>query len=102
MSRHPSDTVLAEFLEGHDDAAIESHVETCVRCSDALEAIADPPGALPAALDEVLTGDQQMPERVLVRVAKSLSARETAEAFFSLFGVGVETAQVVLSEGDVE
>ena len=100
MRRHPSDTVLAEFLGGADDPQVESHVEGCSRCADVLEALAEPADELSAALGEVLSGDQSLPDRVLVRVAKSLSGRETAEAFFDLFGVGVETAQVVLSEGD--
>lgn len=100
MTRHPSDVSLREFLHGGDDEKVEAHVEGCERCADSLEAISDPSNDLSAALDDFLAGDQALPERVLVRVAKSLAGRETAEAFFELFGVGVETAQVVLSEGD--
>lgn len=100
MRGHPSPEVLSDFLAGLDDPAIEAHVEACLQCSDALEGLADPPGALSDALGGVLAGDHALPDRVLARVSRNLSSRQTAEAFFELFGIGVQTARVVLSEGD--
>lgn len=98
MSVHPDDRQLLAWL---DDATPEltAHVEVCEVCATHLDALA---AAEMAALDidlaEAFPVDEELETRLLARVSSDLDRRAAAETFLSLFGIAVETAQIVFGE----
>jgi anti-sigma factor RsiW len=97
--RHPSQTVLRDWLAGADEPQIERHLDTCPRCAATLEALE--PAAetrISDALAIVLSPPADLAERLEQAVAARLSSRQVMEVVADLFGAGFETTRLLLIE----
>lgn len=98
MSDHPTLHELEVWLGG-GGADLDDHVVLCDACAAQLEALTDE-DRLPAVMAEVFEADAELEPRMYARVSDDLARREAMETFLGLFGLGVETARVVLREGE--
>ena len=100
--RHPSKDRLREWLDAEmpDGEDLDTHVDTCQRCSALVEALAGEeahPG-LSVALNRVLGAPLGLPGRLEERVAAKLSSREVVGLMAELFGAGLETSRLLFVE----
>lgn len=97
MLRHPSRTVLREWLAGVSEPQIDRHVDTCERCAATLEALEPAPEApIGDALAIVLAPPEDLAQRLEEGVAAKLSSRQMMEVVADLFGAGLETTRLLM------
>lgn len=100
---HPSKKALRTWLlEPEGDPALDDHLATCERCSDTLEVLelVSDDIEIADALAIVLSSPSGLTERLEERVIARLSSREVLGVLGDLFGAGLETTVLLLSEGD--
>lgn len=98
MSVHPDDHQLLAWLD-EATPSLTDHVEQCEVCATHLDAlVAAEVTTLDVDLAEAFPVDDGLESRLLARVSSDLDRRAAAETFLSLFGIAVETAQIVLGE----
>lgn len=97
--RHPSKRALQEWLDRSEDSAVDKHVETCQRCATILEEL-DTAGevSLGDALAAVYTAPADLSDRLERRVAARLDSRVMFDVISDLFGAGIETSKLLLTE----
>ncbi len=96
--RHPSRRDLQAWLEG-SRPAIDDHVATCERCAATLEELEAPTGIpLAQALAEVYEAPSDLSERLERRVIDRLDSRVMFDVVTDLFGAGLETSRLLLTE----
>ncbi len=96
--RHPSRADLAAWLEG-ERPDIDDHVATCERCATTLEELAAPSGGpITEALAAVYRAPEDLSERLERRVADRLDSMVMIEVVADLFGAGMETSKLLLTE----
>lgn len=100
MRRHPRDAALLDWLSGAPDERVDEHLDSCGRCADTLERLAEdaPVIDLVPALTEALAADAELEERVLEKASAAIAARQAGAAFFDLFGIGIETVKIVFND----
>lgn len=96
---HPSTNKLALWLDTGGPADIESHVTTCDRCADSIDALAVPSPSMEHALTAVLQPPRDYRERLSGRIVESLRNRADLALFIDLMGVSVATTKMLLGEG---
>ena len=103
LLRHPSRVALSEWLTGEGDAGIDAHIGTCDRCALVLEGL-DESGfehsALGDALAAALAPPTGLTDRLEKKVISKLSNREMLDIIVDLFGAGLDTTKILLSEDD--
>jgi hypothetical protein len=96
--RHPARDELRAWLDGADNG-IDDHVATCDRCATLLEELASPPvPAIAQALAEVYEAPSDLAERLERRVTDRLDSRVIIEVVADLFGAGLDTSKLLLTE----
>lgn len=104
--RHPSRSMLRAWLNSEDaagaDSKLDRHIELCDRCANALEEIESAElvesSSIEMALTEVLAAPADLAERLETGVAARLSSRQIFEIVGDLFGAGLETTRLILTE----
>lgn len=96
--RHPSRRALQAWLDG-DGQGIDAHVATCNQCATTLEELE---AAAPAGLSEMLAAVYSTPadlhERLERQVAQRLDSLVILDVVTDLFGAGMETSRLLLTE----
>ena len=96
--RHPSRGDLSAWLDG-DRPDIDEHVTTCERCATTLEELAAPSaGPITEALAAIYHVPEDLSERLERRVADRLDSMVIMEVVADLFGAGMETSRLLLTE----
>ncbi len=97
--RHPSKRALREWLDSADNSSVDAHLETCQRCATVLEEL-DTDGGLSIgdALAAVYTPPADLSDRLERRVAARLDSRVVLDVVSDLFGAGIETSKLLLTE----
>ncbi len=96
--RHPSAKVLRAWLDGARPD-LDDHLSTCHRCATALEELDAPPSVpLAAALAEIYESPTDLSERLERRVADRLDSQVMFDVVSDLFGAGMETSVLLLTE----
>lgn len=103
--RHPSKALLRDWLTGEIEPdttdTVERHLDTCARCAATLEALEPAPETpLGSALAIVLAPPDDLARRLEEGVTAKLSSRQMMEVVADLFGAGLETTRLLLTEGD--
>lgn len=103
--RHPSSRALRDWLGGSVDPKVDRHVETCNRCAGTIEDIdtiqGDTTGgdaSISEALATVLSPPADLSDRLSRRVAARLDSKVMFEIVSDLFGAGLETSRLLLTE----
>jgi anti-sigma factor RsiW len=101
--RHPSRSVLQDWLTGEIEATstagVERHLDVCARCAATLEALEpQPESRIGDALAIVLAPPADLAQRLEQGVAAKLSSRQMMEVVADLFGAGLETTRLLLIE----
>lgn len=102
---HPSKKALRGWLyDPEGDPALDDHLATCVKCSNTLEVLelVEADAGIADALALVLTSPTGLTERLEERVVARLSSREVLGVLGDLFGAGLETTVLLMSEGDTD
>ena len=96
--RHPSRQDLQAWLDG-SLPSIDDHVSTCNRCATNLEELDSPSGV---SIAEALAAVYEPPSDLSERLARRVSDRLDSQVMFSivadLFGAGMETSKLLLTE----
>ena len=103
---HPSRKPLAGWLDASDAApAITAHLETCERCADRLERLADQAmddHPLDPAIGEALREAYAAPDGINDRVMRSIDARERADRemdlLLGMFAIAKDAAELMLPD----
>lgn len=96
--RHPNRADLQAWLDG-DRPNIDEHLATCDRCATALEELDAPPAApIAQALAQVYEAPTDLSERLERRVADRLDSQVMFGIVSDLFGAGLETSKIILTE----
>ncbi len=110
LFRHPSRRALQEWLnrdptDGEEEpSAIDGHLDTCRRCAGILEDLARPAddeaGAVSVgeALARFYSPPSDLADRLERKVVARLDSRVVIEMVSDLFGAGVETSKLLLTE----
>ncbi len=103
MIKHPSKRALRAWLAGDSDPNIiklDDHIGSCARCAELLENIDEPrtDGAIGANLAMVLAPPTDLTERLEERVAAKLDSRQVVGYLAELFGAGMETSKLLLTD----
>ncbi len=101
--RHPSRRALQEWLDSPDDGSIDGHIDTCQRCAATLEeldASSQPP--IGDALAFVYEPPADLSDRLQRRVAARLDSRVVLDVVSDLFGAGIETSKLLLTEDSID
>ncbi len=102
---HPSKKALRGWLFNPEgDPALDDHLATCVKCSDTLEVLelVEADTGIADALALVLTSPSGLTERLEERVVARLSSKEVLGVLGDLFGAGLETSVLLLTEGETD
>lgn len=100
---HPSRRRLEKwFNDGEVDEGLEKHVETCTRCSDEIERLAEDQVDLASALTAVLEPEPGLEQRMESRLEASMLAREDLKLLFQVLGSGVRTAKILIDPPEPE
>lgn len=100
---HPSKKSLQAWLwDPEGDPELDDHLARCEKCANTLEALetADGHSDIANALALVLSSPSGLSERLEEKVAARLSSREVLEVLGDLFGAGLETTVLLLSEDE--
>jgi hypothetical protein len=100
---HPSKKALRGWLfDPEGDPALDDHLATCVKCSDTLEVLelVEADAGIADALALVLTSPTGLAERLEEKVVARLSSGEVLGVLGDLFGAGLETSVLLLTEGE--
>lgn len=101
FSRHPRKQVLQEWLEGTDHPEIDSHLASCRRCASIIDELAGSEDqAIGDALAAVYLAPEDLSDRLERRVVARLDSRVVLEVVADLFGAGVETSKLLLTEAE--
>jgi hypothetical protein len=95
---HPSREALQAWLDGADNG-IDDHIATCHRCASILEEhdlLPEP--AVAEALAAIYQAPTDLSERLERRVVDRLDSRVIIEVVADLFGAGLETSRLLLTE----
>lgn len=106
--RHPKRSTLQAWLAGEAapgvDAALDAHLASCRRCAGIIEEL-DGSGevrlegdAIGDALAAVLAPPRDLSDRLERRVTARLDSRIMFDVVSDLFGAGVETSRLLLTE----
>lgn len=101
IRRHPSKKVLREWLNGESEDAVDEHVSTCERCSNDLEALAAAETtdlSLREALSTVLAPPTDLAPRIEAGVIARLESRKVLGYIADLFGAGLETTRMFITD----
>lgn len=100
MRRHPSKRALREWLSGERTDDIDAHIDSCERCAAVLEELEpeESSQAISDALAFVLSPPGDLTTRLQLGVAARLDSRQIAGVVADLFGAGLETSRLLLSE----
>jgi len=99
-TRHPHTVALERWLSGHIDHEVDQHVDRCHRCAAILEELdASTDFALRSALTEAFAPPDNLTERLVAGVNAELSARQVIDVVADLFGAGIDTTRLLLTEG---
>ncbi|MEZ5229087.1 MAG: hypothetical protein R2710_21190 [Acidimicrobiales bacterium] len=108
IRRHPSTEQLRRWL--HDDTPVDgpdltAHIDNCHRCAAKLEhlAIGDDleRSDLGSILSSVLAPNAGLSDRVEGKVIDRLGSRQMLSVLGDLFGAGLETSKLLLTEEDL-
>lgn len=95
---HPSRDALQRWLDGTDDT-LDDHVATCDRCATTLEELESASEeAVAQALAVVYQAPGDLSDRLERGVADRLDSRVIFEVVADLFGAGLETSRLLLTE----
>ncbi len=97
---HPSRRSLRDWLLGADDPKVESHVATCEQCAVAIEILEaeESDSAIGDALARVLAPPPDFVDRLHQRVHERVDSRQVLGVVADLFGAGLETSKLLLTE----
>ena len=105
---HPSRKRLAVWLDASDAApAITEHLETCERCAERLEHLADvslDDDDIDGQIGDALREAYAAPDGISDRVLRSIDARERADRemnlLLGLFSIAKDAAELMLPDDD--
>lgn len=101
--RHPSKRSLRAWLAGESSADVERHIGGCDVCAASLESLAETDdAAMDGGLSDLLASAFAVPDdltdRLTVGVASRLDSRQVVGLMTDLFGAGLETSIILLTE----
>jgi len=99
---HPSRKRIRGWLDSGDtDEGLETHLDSCTKCSDELERIASGHEQnLEPALAQLLAPPVDLGMKMEERIAASFQARQDLELVAGMFGLGVQTTRLLLEPPD--
>lgn len=100
MRRHPSKRALLDWLVGERDPELDDHIHGCEKCAGILEGLEpeESSQAISEALAFVLAPPGDLAEKLEVGVAARLNSRQVFGVVADLFGAGLETSRLLLTE----
>ncbi len=105
LRRHPKTEVLQDWLDGGGSADVDAHIATCHHCAETLEGLenegspsADGSTSVSDALAVALRPPEDLTDRLEQRVAARLDSRVMLSVIADLFGAGLETSKLLLTE----
>ncbi|MGH1491286.1 MAG: anti-sigma factor family protein [Acidimicrobiales bacterium] len=101
--RHPSKRALQQWLDNAEESKIDSHLDTCQRCAAVIEGLdVSDDLSLGDALAAVYELPPDLSDRLERRVAARLDSRVVLDVVSDLFGAGLETSKLLLTEDPVD
>ena len=101
--RHPGKRALRDWLNGEHDGGVDNHLAGCQRCAATLEEMAgETDYGIGDALAAVYTPPDDLAERLERRVAERLDSRVILDVITDLFGAGIETSKLLLTEDQTD
>jgi anti-sigma factor RsiW len=94
-ANHPSESVLAVWLETGDPTSVESHLETCDECAARLETLTDL-GSLQEELATVTNPPSGLADRTTAGVKGRLAAQEAVSVVVDMLTLPFRTAGVLI------
>ncbi|MEZ5281271.1 MAG: hypothetical protein R2770_12455 [Acidimicrobiales bacterium] len=100
---HPSRSRLEKWFT-HDelDEDLERHVESCMRCSDEIERIAEDQIDVGSALAAVLEPEPGLERRMETRIEAAMLAKRDLKLLLEVLGSGFRTAKILIDPPDPE
>jgi len=100
IRRHPNRRALRAWLAGEPSDGLDTHLASCRRCAGILEELdaEGDPTAIGDALALVLAPPSDLSARLERRVTARLDSRVMFDVVSDLFGAGVETTRLLLTE----
>jgi hypothetical protein len=96
---HPSDVVLATWLELGEPASVEDHLSVCDQCAERLESLTDIAG-LQDDLATATRPPDDLASRTTVGVKGRLAAQEAVSVVFDMLSLPFLTAAILIGGDD--
>ena len=94
-SPHPSDPVLAVWLETGQPSSVDAHLEACDECASRLEELTDL-GGLHEELAVAMSPPEDLADRTTVGVKGRLAAQEAVSVVVEMLTLPFRTASVLV------
>lgn len=100
MIGHPSKRQLRSWLLGESSERLDEHLTACDRCASVIENMEEPrtDGLIAETLHMILEPPGDLTDRIEVRVAERLDSRQVVGYLAEMFGAGLETSKMLLTE----
>jgi hypothetical protein len=99
--RHPSRKALREWLEGTEpvNAKVDAHIANCSTCAAEIETLdLTEDLSIGDALAAIYQAPADLSDRLERRVVARLDSRVVLDVVTDLFGAGIETSRLLLTE----
>jgi hypothetical protein len=96
---HPSEAVLAVWLETGDPSSVQAHLESCDECAERLETLTDL-GSLHEELATVTNPPSDLAGRTTAGVKGRLAAQEAVSVVIDMLTLPFRTAAVLVGGDD--
>ncbi len=100
MIGHPSKRQLRAWLLGESNDKLDEHLSSCERCASVIENMDEPrtDGLIAETLSRVLEPPPDLTSRIELRVAERLDSRQVVGYVAEMFGAGLETSKLLLTD----
>ncbi len=97
---HPSKRHLRAWLLGESNDQLDEHLTDCDRCASIIENMEEPrtDGLIAETLHKILEPPVDLTDRIEVRVAERLDSRQVVGYMAEMFGAGLETSKLLLTD----
>ncbi len=100
MIGHPGKRQLRAWLHGESTDRLDEHLSSCERCASVIENMEEPrtDGLIAETLHKILEPPGDLADRIEVRVAERLDSRQVVGYMAEMFGAGLETSKLLLTD----